>query len=284
MTDKLKTEDQRSKNARLGRGFTLIELLVVIAIIAILAAMLLPVLSKAKEKARRADCIANLRQIGTGCTMYATDNNDYVPCLKNDGGVEIPDAFNVTGASGLSDIGLTLNTNGVPSIWICPSEVDAIGNLPQFTPANGANVAEWVVGYEYMGGMTNWVTPDGTFPAHSPVKTSTSKSYWALAADENVQDGIGWGHLTAQSSGERYWYDLPPHRAGGFIPAGGNEVFADTSVSWCNYRYGPMYCFHQYTGNGGTPRLWFWYQQTSDLMPGMSAGVLKSISSKNYMQ
>ena len=87
-----------------NRGFTLIELLVVIAIIAILAAMLLPALAAAKERAKRTQCVNGLRQLDLGCTIYAGDNGDKFPSW---------------GQKGVSDATVQgVNNRTVNDIWL----------------------------------------------------------------------------------------------------------------------------------------------------------------------
>jgi prepilin-type N-terminal cleavage/methylation domain-containing protein len=112
-------------------AFSLVELLVTIAVIAILAAVLLPVLSSAKNKARRTECVGNLRQWGLAFRMYADDNEDFLPRrgqgIQQLAKIDRPeDWFNsLPSYFGLSSFQLMVSNNTMPeahskSVFICP--------------------------------------------------------------------------------------------------------------------------------------------------------------------
>ncbi len=230
--------------SRFGAAFTLIELLVVIAIIAILAAMLLPALSRAKERALRINCSSNLKQIGVGVVMYATENNDVLPQCNWPSGQNPWQTYEVcrvvpgtgTLTRGPYNLGLLFTSKAVsdPKVFYCPS---------------GKKVSE------------NWSYERY---AHSPAWPSTP----ADSADDNVRAGYNYypQSITLEQVGPNLWLpklsyvdksvapmkqtqisiiksmstDLlhspasAPHKEGGI--AGQNALFGDTHVKFQNAR------------------------------------------------
>jgi prepilin-type N-terminal cleavage/methylation domain-containing protein len=261
---------KNKKSASSFSGFTLIELLVVIAIIAILAAVLLPVLSSAQERGKRAQCMNNLRQIGVGSLIYADENNEVMDTARWDNYEWVQESINVgSSLSGLTTYGLTVSTNG-PCVWTCP-------DLKTFcTLASNDSPVAVNIGYQYFGGITIWknpafgtgVTPTGSNIARSPVKLTTAKPWWCLAADDNTkyQAGAGWSDPGSRA----------PHHGKSIIPSGGNEVLVDGSVSWVKFQN--MYFFHSW--NVSTYYCFF-YQDPRDMDPLMIKA-LPGLASKYY--
>jgi prepilin-type N-terminal cleavage/methylation domain-containing protein len=230
-------------------AFTLIELLVVIAIIAILAALLLPALARAKERGNRAVCVSNLHQQGIALQLYTGDNRNLLPDLR------YPPYTTTPGTSvGLWPWDISTNFTDHMIADGCSQGVFYCPSYASFDCTNTWDFSSYrILGYAYLipgAGMNAGGRSEGPYwktnvlgtpiqpPANAEVvvdeviRDSTTGSYNQITVGGLVNEGI-----TQRTS----------HLVGS-QPAGGNDLFEDAHAAWRPFRV---------MWNNGDPANWF---------------------------
>jgi prepilin-type N-terminal cleavage/methylation domain-containing protein len=222
----------RNPKSEIKNGFTLIELLVVIAIIGILAALLMPVLSRAKARAQRTQCLSNGRQLGVGWQLYITDANDALPLndwdFRSAGVAESPPGSWVTGNAVLDADPATITLGTLYkyvkniAIYKCPADHGLVQNTS----------VELLRSYSlscYMGGPQSDTDNWGVKPLKMASQIRhTDKTLTFVDEDDSTIDD---GHFL-YSSTINTWFNVPSwrHQHGTML------TFADNHAEYWEWR------------------------------------------------
>ncbi len=252
-------------------GFTLVELLVVIAVIAILAALLVPALSRGKDSAKSAACKSNLRQIGLALIMYVDEHEKYPGSIMYDSGRgfesdgkghgwtgPLTQYVRGTGVGKGGEAGFnTIGSETRPNLWTCPGQPPTKRNLGVAVPlgsppSEGPGQIEFLyeLGYGYNVKGTGWILDNVRDLGLGPrrISLSSPNMFWEAAPTDLLEtkqsDVIAPANMIAiadNQSSRGLWIspqhpDFPTDLDAGMFGArhrmGGNIVFCDGHVEY----------------------------------------------------
>lgn len=217
-----------------GRGFTLVELLVVIAIIAILAALLLPVLSMAKARAKQISCLNNLRQLQVGWLLYVHEQNDALP-LNAEEASTFSSAWSTTNSWVVGDVRVSADLSlirmgsifpGVNSTdaYHCPSDQSMLDDT------NTLRIRSYAMDY-YLHGDSDGFPPD-TFTGVATRYAGLSRPSGVFVFVDESELSINDGVFEVNRAPSQTWIDVPSGRHS----QGGNLSFADGHCEYWRWR------------------------------------------------